>query len=363
MLRLTLTVALFQLFLMAPAFAQYTVGQACGGAGQPEAGSFHTKNDATTKTVTQMMCNGTTWRDVSRYVPAPSLMFRSYSHALVDVAIGTGVDTLSTIVNKSNDYEGDVFIGYRAGGSSYTANGNNVVIGGRTGSSMGDSAYNTMIGAMAGAGLVDGFANTLIGATAGGNITWGNYNIIIGYGANAPTPTIERHLNIGNVLYGNLLGSATNDTGTAKIGINKRAPSVALDVIGDINFTGVMNDVSDIRQKEDIRSLANVLERLQSVHGVSFVMKNDPTRTREIGLIAQDVEKVFPGLVKTYNGVKSLNYQGMIGPLVEAVKELDTRNQTLNAENAELKQMIHALSARMDVIEGKARPRLSPLNR
>ncbi|MFP4314294.1 MAG: tail fiber domain-containing protein, partial [Alphaproteobacteria bacterium] len=147
------------------------------------------------------------------------------------------------------------------------------------------------------------------------------------------------------------------------VGIGDAAPSVALDVVGDINYTGVLVDVSDRRQKENIRNLTGALDKLRYVEGVSFTMKDDPGHKVELGLIAQDVEQVYPALVHTDpQGVKSLNYTGMIGPLVEAVKELDAQNNALADENAELRKMIHDLSARMDVIEGHRRPKYAPYN-
>lgn len=147
------------------------------------------------------------------------------------------------------------------------------------------------------------------------------------------------------------------------VGINDANPSAALDVVGDINYTGVLVDVSDRSQKTDIRHLRSVLSKMHSIHGVSFVMKNDPKRQVELGLIAQDVEAVYPQLVHTDpQGIKSLNYTGMIGPLVEAVKELDMHNGELARENAELRRMVQDLSARMDVLEGKRRPKRSPYN-
>jgi hypothetical protein len=148
------------------------------------------------------------------------------------------------------------------------------------------------------------------------------------------------------------------------LGIGDIAPSAALDVVRDINYTGVMADVSDWRMKDDVRPLTNALPRILALQGVSFVMKDDAKKARELGLIAQDVENVYPELVhETPDGTKTLNYVGLIGPLVEAVKELDSANSSLRSENDELKQMIHRLSARLDVIEGTARPPLSPLNR
>jgi hypothetical protein len=62
---------------------------------------------------------------------------------------------------------------------------------------------------------------------------------------------------------------------------------------------------------------------------------NAPARAKErpgIGVIAQDVEAVFPELVDTGpEGFKRVNYIGLIAPLIEAVKELDERVQALEA--------------------------------
>ena len=52
-----------------------------------------------------------------------------------------------------------------------------------------------------------------------------------------------------------------------------------------------------------------------------------------MGVVAQDVEKVFPELVTTgRDGYKRVNYVGLIGPLIEAVKELDERLSRIEAK-------------------------------
>jgi hypothetical protein len=162
--------------------------------------------------------------------------------------------------------------------------------------------------------------------------------------------------------------------GDGNVGIRTPTPTEELDVVGDIAFTGVLRDISDRRKKRDVRVLTDALDKIGRIDGVSFVMKEGDGAT-ELGLIAQDVEAVYPELVATGpDGIKSLNYQGMIGPLVEAVKELDAANDAqdaahaaeiarLEAENAELRRMVHTLSRRMDVLEGKVRPTLAPYNR
>jgi trimeric autotransporter adhesin len=68
---------------------------------------------------------------------------------------------------------------------------------------------------------------------------------------------------------------------------------------------------------------------VRRLRGVTFEWgENAPAalRGRELGVIAQEVEAVFPELVQTdASGMKRVNYQGLIAPLIEAVKELDER--------------------------------------
>lgn len=55
---------------------------------------------------------------------------------------------------------------------------------------------------------------------------------------------------------------------------------------------------------------------------ISFVMNSDPKGRTELGLIAQDVEPLYPNLVETdATGMRSMNYVGLIAPLIEATKE------------------------------------------
>jgi hypothetical protein len=51
-----------------------------------------------------------------------------------------------------------------------------------------------------------------------------------------------------------------------------------------------------------------------------------------MGVIAQDVEKVFPELVHGEEGKKSLQYSGLVGALIEAVKELSAKVAVLESK-------------------------------
>jgi hypothetical protein len=79
------------------------------------------------------------------------------------------------------------------------------------------------------------------------------------------------------------------------------------------------NSTSDISLKENIHTVGNALEITEQLRGVSFDWKE--TGRSSYGVIAQELEEVLPELVGD-GTVKSVNYNGIIGVLIEAIKEL-----------------------------------------
>lgn len=134
---------------------------------------------------------------------------------------------------------------------------------------------------------------------------------------------------------------------TGYVGIGDTTPDVALDVVGDIHYTGSITDVSDKRLKDNIKRLSGQLAKVTALEPVTFTMKDDPDKKTEYGFIAQDVELLYPGLVRTSNdemGTKGLNYIGLIAPMVEAMKEQQALIQ-------EQKAMINSLELRVKALE------------
>ena len=79
---------------------------------------------------------------------------------------------------------------------------------------------------------------------------------------------------------------------------------------------------------------ASATDKINQLRGVTWEWKDDaPEEAKEqpgMGVIAQEVERVFPDLVETdEQGLKKVNYEGLIAPLIEAVKELDARLRAL----------------------------------
>jgi collagen type VII alpha len=95
---------------------------------------------------------------------------------------------------------------------------------------------------------------------------------------------------------------------------------------GTINAT-IFNSLSDINRKDDITVISNALSIIENLNGVKFKWKDNGSKS--IGLIAQEVEQFLPELINNKDDTKSLNYNGIIGVLVEAIKELSLQVKEL----------------------------------
>ena len=93
-------------------------------------------------------------------------------------------------------------------------------------------------------------------------------------------------------------------------------------------LTNILKDLEiELPEKENKQN--NVLDKIQQITGYTYKFKD--TGHDSIGVTAQDVEKVFPELVHGEEGTKSLQYSGLIGALIESVKELSTKVAALEA--------------------------------
>ena len=136
------------------------------------------------------------------------------------------------------------------------------------------------------------------------------------------------------------LGNATA-TSIASTSLNVSGVGTISNIRGtNSSITGVstaldFNATSDINLKTNIVSITNSIEKIVKINGVSFNWKE--TQKPSIGVIAQDVEKVFPELVSD-GDTKTVNYNGLIGALIEAVKEQQKQIDSLKEEIENLKK-------------------------
>jgi hypothetical protein len=111
---------------------------------------------------------------------------------------------------------------------------------------------------------------------------------------------------------------------------------------------------SDARLKQDIRPLNPVLASLLALQPVRFRYRTAEFPERHfsteptMGLIAQDVERVFPELVtEDDKGYKGIHYEQLPVLLLEGVKELKAENDALKEQNAALEARLAAIEQRL----------------
>tara|TARA_B100000927_G_scaffold183581_1_gene147800 strand:- start:407 stop:2728 length:2322 start_codon:yes stop_codon:yes gene_type:complete len=108
------------------------------------------------------------------------------------------------------------------------------------------------------------------------------------------------------------------------------------------NITGYFS--SDVALKENISTIDNALEKIKQLNGVMFDWSKEYidkrggedgyfVKKRDTGIVAQDVEKVLPEIVRTkQDGFKGVQYDKLAGLIIEAIKELSDKIDTLRSK-------------------------------
>lgn len=141
------------------------------------------------------------------------------------------------------------------------------------------------------------------------------------------------------------------------VGIGTISPSKLLYVNGSAGGTQAWN-ASDMRYKENIVTIGSALNRINKIRGVQYEWKDGDSEElngfddkSHYGVIAQEVESEFPELVDHLGEteeMKHVEYNGLVGILIEAVKELKVEK---DKEIKELKEQIEALK---DIINNES---------
>ncbi len=198
-----------------------------------------------------------------------------------------------------------------------------------------------------------GSQNTGIGYNSMEGNTSGNSNTALGYLANVSAPNLSNATAIGaNSIVGAsnclVLGNGAN------VGIGISIPTEKLHVIGNGLFSGTLSascgvlTCSDVRYKKNIVPITNALSSIILLNGVRYNLKAEEFQERQftnkpqIGLLAQDVELIYPEVVFTdQNGYKAIDYSKLTPVLIEAIKELKDELKDLKEQVAKLKNNQH----------------------
>ncbi len=302
---------------------------------------------------------------------------------------------------------GNIFIGETTG-SANTTGYSNIFLGTNTGYSNTTGASNTFLGAYSGWYNSSGIVNTFVGSNSGSNNTSGKYNVAIGgfaatsnqagsfntiLGFNAGSGNLGSNNVIigsnagyyntgsGSILIGQKAG--VNDTSSnrlyidnsgssssgaliygefnnkllrinANVGINALPSALyAINLNGSASASGSWFASSDARLKKNIRPVDFTINDLFKLNAVFFDWRKDEfpgmkfQEGTQIGVIAQEVEKVFPALVNTdQNGFKAVDYSKLSVVLIKVVKDQESIIENQQSQ-------IDILKARLDDVEKK----------
>lgn len=244
------------------------------------------------------------------------------AHHLFTLALGDGTEALA---NSAVAVGKDAI----ANGSSSLALGNNAIATGGQSIAIGRNVESATGGAITiGAGTIS--AN-LVNSTAN--------SMAFGVNSTIPTLTITNSLGAGL---------------TGKVGIGTTSPSSKLHVNGDATISGNANFLSDVvvtgqivhpsdaRLKTNITKVENALSQLNQIEVVNynykdeFIQSQGLSSTNQTGLLAQNVLKVYPHLVKENtltdeqgNVYAGVNYEQLVPHLIKAIQELNVEIEKL----------------------------------
>lgn len=141
-------------------------------------------------------------------------------------------------------------------------------------------------------------------------------------------------------------------------------PTSGLRVSGNGSFTGTVTascgvlSCSDMRYKTNIHPLTNSLSNVLSLNGVYYHWNKEKfankefTDDRQIGIIAQELEKFYPEMVHTdEDGFKTVDYTRLSPILLEAIKEQQVMIEVQQAINQEQQSKIDALTEELSIIK------------
>jgi hypothetical protein len=260
-------------------------------------------------------------------------------------------------------------------GKAVTTGAGNTMIGSLAGSRTTTGNHNVLVGLAAGENNSTGRENTFVGRVAGLGNTTGNQNSAFGFFAGPATANLTNTTAIGfralvRVSNAIVLGSVNGQNGatsTVRVGIGTNSPAYLLHVNGVAAKPGggSWTVASDRRLKQDITPYKEGLAKIMEINPVWFRYNGKaglPTSKKQVGVIAQDMQKIAPHTVSEFvyldsvgKEEKYLDYDGnaIAYMLINAVKELNAQLQTeMEQKNTEIRQLQQELAALRKTLGG-----------
>jgi hypothetical protein len=264
-----------------------------------------------------------------------------------NTAIGLNALHANT-TGQSNCATGEGALDSNTTGASNTATGLSALLSNTTGN------YDTATGLGALNANISGEENTATGYGALSSNTMGSLNIAIGGDAGGNLTTGDNNIDIGNVgvaAEANTIRIGTQGTQTATFiaGIFGGARiKKGCDVVAD--STGMLGCAkSSSRYKRDIRDMGNASDKLMKLRPVTFQYKEDSDEVQQYGLIAEEVEKVYPELVidNSDGKAETVEYQVLPAMLLNEVQKEHRDSERRSAQIAKLTAEVAEMKASM----------------
>ena len=232
-----------------------------------------------------------------------------------------GMFRYNTTTNEFEGYQNNAW-GAVGGGTTINNNADNRII---TGSGTADTleaettlTFNSGTLGLSTGDLTVDVAGDIIFDADGGDITFKDAGTEIGHLSNSSSDFI--------------ISSAVNDKDLIFKGVDNSAVITALTLdmseAGAATFNNNVTAFSDARLKDNIETLEDGLAKVEQLRGVTYTRDGK----ENIGVIAQEVEKILPEIVLTADdemGTKSVDYSRITAVLIEAVKELSAKIKEL----------------------------------
>lgn len=268
------------------------------------------------------------------------------SNALGSANVALGTNTLlNSLIGNDN-----TAVGFSALESNTTGS-SNVALGAASLWNSTSGTYNTGIGMDALYGNTTGSWNIGLGYQAGYNLTSGTNNIDVGnMGTSSDSDTIR-------------IGTAGTHTAAYIAGINTSTVSGVPVVVNSYGQLGV--ETSSVNFKEDIHDMGNLSDAVMQLRPVIFRYRNpaaDGSKPLHFGLIAEEVDKIYPELVlrDSQNKPFAIAYQELPALLLSEVEKqhrvIEQQQATISGQEAELRE----LSRRLAKIEKSVRANTKP---
>ena len=265
------------------------------------------------------------------------------------IAIGYGIETTnnnSIVIGMWAPSYGTDYIAKPTAGHSSLAIGSGAIANSKNSVGVGDRVQ------------ANGNSSVAVGP---GATTKGEYSVAIGYRA------------CENVTSGTVVCIGPDSGPSSSIDVPKHTfylgnSNSEVNIPGSLYVAKDFNKTSDRRLKYVGSENTSGLDKIKQLKVFNYTLKKDENKTPHVGVIAQDLQKVFPAAVKKgLDGFLSIRFEDMFYAMINAIKELDSRLTALEKENQQLKDILKqvrndnkalkeqnkALDARLKILENK----------